>query len=361
MSPVDRWVSAAASASRQTSRASSFQEDSSSDVPPSAAVVATGGGSGKISSRRLYAELAWREAKAKFVWAVLVLVARICLGAVRQVASLDISDDESFALLTSLDIMGYTVELPTVIPKLLSPVVAILSSLASIVITILPNVLFNPARPGFITAFPPLLQFVKTDFHLPGLPLAPTRVSQYAMGKLTLRQLMVILPVYFVTTLCATAVVRFVVPTGALYGGLDPIPYDDAGGDGNDIMASVSGWAVNFTKEALVNAFAVVGLRVLPELLKLNRIGYVEFWTALVVVWPLCSVSVDSSDVGSTFAPDIVYALRCVRLWDPRIAAAEEELMQSATSRLGKSAHRLGPVVGGLMAGRVMATYFPED
>lgn len=366
LSPADLWQ--AATASRQTYQST---VDGEAD---SATGGATGGadGNGKIDSKnpqRAYAKLAWKEAKGKFVWCVVVLLMRIFFGAIKHMASLSASDDTCTGTGGSFDVsgtttmpyelMGYTLEIPSAVLKTAAIGTALLSSAASLLVLVLPNVLFNPSRLGILAAFPPLLHLIKSDFYLSDLPLAPIRVSQCVMGKLTPRQLLVILPVYFVTTLLATATVRFVIPATFLFGGLDPIQYGDNHTDGT--LDDVLEWAMHFAKEVLVNAMAVIGLRILPELLRLNRVGNAEIW-CILIIWPLSRIVVDVSGSASSFAPELVYALKCVRHWDPsEIVVDEDVIMETASTgfQLARSAHRLGPIIGGVVAGKIMVAYFP--
>ena len=69
----------------------------------------------------------------------------------------------------------------------------------------------------------------------------------------------------------------------------------------------------------------------------------------------------DVSGSGSSFAPELVYALRCVRLWDPAIPDVEDSTVIeiSTAFQLARSAHRLGPIIGGVLAGKIMASFFP--
>ena len=351
LSPADLWQ--AATASRQTSHSTIDGEADST----------TGGVPNKISSKnpqRAYAKLAWKEAKGKFVWCVVVLLMRICFGAIKHVASA--SDDTSFDVpgtTMSCELMGYTLEIPLVVLKAAATGTALLSSAASLLVLVLPDELFKPSRIGILAAFPPLLHLIKSDFYLSDLPLAPIRVSQCVMGKLTPRQLLVILPVYFVTTLLATATVRFVIPARFLFGGLDPIRYGDNHTDGT--LDDLLEWAMHFAKEVLVNAMAVIGLRILPELLRLNRVGNAEIW-CILIIWPLSRIVVDVSGSASSFAPELVYALKCVRHWDPSAIVTDEDAIMETVSRgfqLARSAHRLGPIIGGFVAGKIMLAYFP--
>ena len=122
-------------------------------------------------------------------------------------------------------------------------------------------------------------------------------------------------------------------------GGLGPLPY---GGNG-DGAAGQARWLASLATEAALSALLVVGLRVVPELLRLNRVrGPVPLWTFALVVWPLGLVSVDGRGGGEAASP---------LTWP-----------MPSTSRAGvPSSHLLGPVVGGWVGGKVLAEYFPEE
>lgn len=84
---------------------------------------------------------------------------------------------------------------------------------------------------------------------------------------------------------------------------------------------------------------------VMPELFALNKIP--RFLTG-VVMYPLYSFSVNSNEMGSTFGPNVLYALSAVA--------------ERSQGGLGQSRSRfLGVLVGGFVAGNIMRRYFPDD
>jgi len=61
-------------------------------------------------------------------------------------------------------------------------------------------------------------------------------------------------------------------------------------------------------------------------------------------LYPLYKYSVDSAGTGSVFSPNVLYALRC----DGEIP-------------LEQYPHMIGPILGGLLGGTIMAAYFPDN
>ena len=97
-------------------------------------------------------------------------------------------------------------------------------------------------------------------------------------------------------------------------------------------------------RETFANALFTVGLLVIPELLRINGIrrGY-----ALLILYPIYSLSVDADGKASVFGPNLIYALRCV--------SKHEEVPITQWS------HLLGPILGGIVGGSIMSNAFPDD
>lgn len=114
---------------------------------------------------------------------------------------------------------------------------------------------------------------------------------------------------------------------------IDPISYSES-----------NPWIVDFLREIFVNTLFVVGLLVVPELLQINGMKR-KF--ALVALFPLYSFSVDADSNGSVFSPNTLYALRYV--------TKHEEIPFAQWS------HLLGPIIGGIISGRIMRYAFPDE
>ena len=92
----------------------------------------------------------------------------------------------------------------------------------------------------------------------------------------------------------------------------------------------------------MISALFSVGMLVLPEIFRLNTQS-ISIYTSLCLI-PLFIYSVDFEGKGSSFSPDLIYALRCV-------SRQEEE----------QSIHLYGPMLGGIIGGYIMCNYFPDD
>lgn len=95
----------------------------------------------------------------------------------------------------------------------------------------------------------------------------------------------------------------------------------------------------------LVNAAFTVSVLVLPELFALNK---VPRCLAPFVLYPLYGYAVDAAGMGSTFGPNVLYAL-----------AASQPHHQSTNADFS-FIRFLGPVLGGLLGGKIMTIYFPD-
>jgi hypothetical protein len=241
---------------------------------------------------------------------------------------------------------------------------------------LLPASLLDAARhPGLSAALPPLLlraagaaafsSSPPVPFPSPLLPCRTARAAEGGKGTAA-RDLAVLLPLHFAATLAAALAVRAAADlllqgwggggwaaeaAQGAGGGLGPLPY---GGNG-DGAAGQARWLASLATEAALSALLVVGLRVVPELLRLNRVrGPVPLWTFALVVWPLGLVSVDGrGGGGSCFAPDLAYALH--------LAGRGGGVAPQGGWGGVPSSHLLGPVVGGWVGGKVLAEYFPEE
>lgn len=102
----------------------------------------------------------------------------------------------------------------------------------------------------------------------------------------------------------------------------------------------------DFMYELAVNCGFTVLFLVVPEIFALNKIPRC---LVTVVFYPLYSFGVDANGMGSTFGPNVLYALASVDRTE-------------STAMLGQSPFRLVAVVlGSLLGGFIMRTYFPDD
>lgn len=96
-------------------------------------------------------------------------------------------------------------------------------------------------------------------------------------------------------------------------------------------------------REVIINAAFVVSFLVLPVLFTLNNLPR---FLSVVVMYPLYSFAVDAKGKGSTFGPNVLYALGSMEQLDG---------LGQAPSRF------MGIVIGGVIGGEIMRLYFPDD
>jgi len=211
-------------------------------------------------------------------------------------------------------------------------ILEIMSGIASILISFLPEKIVNDNAAGFVFAAPTLL-FAMHDYYRI-IPNLPVRISEMVMGRLTPRDLAILVPIHFLASVAGVLILRALFPGVIASNALAPIVYSEE-----------RSWAYDFIRETLVTAGFTVSILVLPELLKVNSMSKTFFCPLFLL--PLYLYSVDGGDMGSAFSPDLIYALRCVSRY--------EELP------LRQSSHLFGPMLGGFLGGCIMATYFPDD
>ena len=154
------------------------------------------------------------------------------------------------------------------------------------------------------------------------------------MGRISLRQLAMIFPIHFLVPTMGAYLFKILLPQALAGYAIDPISYSES-----------NRWIVDFLREIFVNTLFVVGLLVIPALLQINGVKRRGF--ALLALYPLYSFSVDANSNGSVFSPNMLYALRYVN--------AYEEVPLAQWSNV------LGPMIGGIVAGRIMRKVFPDE
>ena len=143
-----------------------------------------------------------------------------------------------------------------------------------------------------------------------------------------------IFPIHFLVPAVGASSFKMFLPQPLAGYAIDQITYSEK-----------NGWIVDFIREIFVNTLFVVGLLVIPALLKINgvkRRGY-----ALLALYPLYSFGVDANSNSSAFSPNMMYALRLVNKHDD--------------IPLAQWSHVLGPMIGGIVAGRIMKKAFPDE
>jgi hypothetical protein len=97
----------------------------------------------------------------------------------------------------------------------------------------------------------------------------------------------------------------------------------------------------DFLRQVVVTAAFTVAMLVFPVLLRLN---YLPRWLGVVVMYPLFSCAVDKNGVGESFAPNILLSFDLLE-------------KQETNSHY----FLIGSILGGLVGGRLMASYFPDE
>lgn len=273
-----------------------------------------------------------REATGVFVWSLVACLARLCISflvALSKLRPIEGADDDG----GRADVTSKVVGLPRREEgALLDEVVTTVAVLTGWALAIFPSKVATLSAPGFSFGSTWILYPLRDYFGF--IPNLPCRICETKMGRLSLRELAMILPIHFLIPAVAFWCVQLFLPAAIFTTrAIDPVIYSER-----------NPWVVDFVRETLVNALFTVGLLVIPELLRINGIrrGY-----ALLILYPLYSFSVDADGTASVFGPNLIYSLRCV--------SKHEEVPITQWS------HLLGPILGGVIGGSIMSNMFPDD
>ena len=170
---------------------------------------------------------------------------------------------------------------PTHRDDTLGAVMAIASVLAGWAMSLLPPKVASRSAPGF--------SFGSTWVLLPlrdrcgVVPNLPCRIAEAIMGRLTLRELVPLLPVHFLVPALAFWSLRGIAPSS--------LENASAAAVWCGTYSEEGPWLVDLLRETFANALFVVGLLVVPELLRINgvRRGF-----ALLILYPIYSFGVDA-------------------------------------------------------------------
>jgi hypothetical protein len=267
-----------------------------------------------------------REATGVYIWSLIACVIRICLSLLVSLSTLQSKENYEDETTSADMIWRYWAH------QLMTATISFISVLASWVLAILPPKVATHNAPGFTFGSTWILYPLNDKFGF--IPNLPCRICEMSMGRLSLRQLAIILPIHFLVPAAALGMMQIVLPTKLFSSyALEPVIYSEK-----------SLWVVDVVRETLVNALFTVGLLVIPELLRINGIrrGF-----ALLILYPIYSFSVDAEGKASVFGPNLIYALSCV--------SKHEEVP------LAQVSHLLGPMLGGILGGKIMANAFPDD
>lgn len=93
--------------------------------------------------------------------------------------------------------------------------------------------------------------------------------------------------------------------------------------------------------EILVTTIFTVAILVLPVFCQLN---HVPKWSMTLVLYPLFNFAVDGSGMASAFSPNMLLATSVL---------SHQPILSIV--------HLIGSIIGGIVGGKVMNTYFPDD
>jgi len=165
-------------------------------------------------------------------------------------------------------------------------------------------------------------------------PLITTRICETVMGRKSISELAVIIPIHFLSAVLGVTLSSYILTSSSL----EPISYN-----------SDTTWLIALIREIFINTLYCVSILVLPEFFKLNKLS--KFYIPLVMV-PIHLFSVDSSGKGSSFAPEMIYAFTYLLDYQEK-----EDWYFS----FHQSPHLLGPLIGGFFAGKIMILFFPDS
>lgn len=101
------------------------------------------------------------------------------------------------------------------------------------------------------------------------------------------------------------------------------------------------------TREMLVTCIFCVAFLVLPQLFAVNRLPK---WSCVLLLYPIYNMTVDSIGKGSTFGPNVLYALSALSPSPETNIILTQTLSQLVAS-----------ISGGVLGGLVMQRFFPDD
>ncbi|KAL3771869.1 hypothetical protein ACHAW5_003214 [Stephanodiscus triporus] len=257
-----------------------------------------------------------REATGVFVWALLSCVVRSCLSLLASLSTQRPHHGRGGG--GSRRHVGTIAEAS----------IAATSVLARWALSAMPPKVAALAAPGFSFGSTWILYPLKDRYGL--IPNLPCRFAEAVMGRLSPRELLVILPIHFLVPAITFRSLQLFIPSSCALE--------------SEMYSEESLWLVDVMRETFVNALFTVGLLVIPELLRINGIrrGF-----ALLILYPVYSFGVDADGKASIFGPNVIYSLSCANT--------------SKALSLMQSSHLIGPMLGGILGGKIMSNVFPDD
>ena len=170
--------------------------------------------------------------------------------------------------------------------------------------------------------------------HFGTMPSLPIKICEMMMGRVTPRELAILVPIHFLASVVGALALNILLPGIVATNALSPL-----------IFSEDNFWITDFLREAFITAMFCIGMLVLPEMFRLNKFPIIICTTIIFI--PVYLYSVDAEGMGSSFSPDLIYALRLLSRYE------EVPLRQSS--------HLFGPMLGGALGGYIMSQYFPDN
>eukprot|EP00934_Nitzschia_sp_Nitz4_P001223 Nitzschia sp. Nitz4//scaffold10_size219509//168433//169684//NITZ4_001450-RA/size219509-augustus-gene-0.281-mRNA-1//-1//CDS//3329532986//1223//frame0 len=280
--------------------------------------------------------LVLQEARAVSLWSLMVLALRLTLVFLNYMSSFkqapkhvrqDWIDEAAFAFLH----FHPTRSLVAILEEGLT----ILSTLVGWSFSWIPFKAYNLQAPGFILANPLLLLWVRDKTGI--IPNTPVRICECVMGRISVSDLLMILPVHVVTVVSTYIYLKRILP-GPFAIWMDCKSMDYA--------VATQNWFEFLCLETVYSTIMTTALLVLPVLFRLN---HVPRWSMIFLFYPLLQGSVDPTGIASTFSPNVLLANHILMKPPPPISA------------LFMNVHFVGLVLGGVLGGLVMKRLFPDQ
>lgn len=256
-----------------------------------------------------------RETQAVSLWSCCSFLLRVAIGTLIALQSFREGDET-----TGTTFRGFKGRMPVL--------VWLTTQLAGWILALLPSKILSNRCHGFAFSNPFLLFWVREKTMV--IPNIPVRSCEYMMGRISLGTLVAIIPVHFVTLYSTAFFAQRLFPSWISSLALDPMEYSQ-GGD----------WLLDLVRQVAVTAAFTVAMLVVPVALQLN---YLPGWLLIIILYPLFNFGVDESGMGESFAPN---ALLSLAVLEGRPSPALY--------------HLVGSVLGGMLGGRIMLRYFPDE
>jgi hypothetical protein len=212
--------------------------------------------------------------------------------------------------------------------------------------------------PGLLFSHPWLLLGWKNrngKAYSPVIPNLPIRVTETVMGRFSLRDLAIILPIHLSSSVLAmmflSKVILFVTPLKEVQAlSFSPIVYTE--------KEDIASWMFGLIMEIFANALLCIPILVLPVLFSLNGIPLAlrPIIASQFMNFTSKWFHVDHKGGTSTYSPTLFYGL----YWIHSSITNNKKQLQTIIP-WEQSCHLIGPLLGGQLGGILMKTFFPDS